>query len=123
MFFKRGANFLAVGVHLTGIRNPGRRSPQTPLEVAMKIDSKLGRTIGKASIGIAAAAAAATTLGACTVPGMVAGAGKTVAAGGSHQLQPFQYHAPTANLTKLANAIVEKNKSVTIQVSAPLISD
>jgi hypothetical protein len=88
--------------------------------------SRFGRFGRKATIVLASAAVAFAAVG---VGSASAGVTKTGAAAsiakapintGPIKVQPIQqYTAPTANLTKLANAFVQKQKSVTSLITAP----
>jgi hypothetical protein len=98
--------------HLTGVNK--QRPWPPPFGETMKITS-IGR-IGKASLGIASAAVAAAALGACTpTPG--APAGVSGSAPVVHQAPLFT--GPTANLTKLANAITDHEQSLSTEIDAP----
>ncbi len=80
-----------------------------------------GRLAQRAVFGLAGVAAAVAVVG---VGGVAAQAGTLKAPIahlpiGSVIAQPLRYEAPTANLTKLANALQFKSKSVTTVVAAP----
>jgi hypothetical protein len=86
--------------------------------------SRFGRVGRKAAVVLATTAVAVAAIGGAAQAGVikagVSKAGITKAASGPIKLQPIQqYTAPTANLTKLANAFVQKQKSVTSLITAP----
>jgi hypothetical protein len=84
----------------------------------MNTSHKLGR-IGKTSLGVASAAVAAIALGACTpIPGAPAGISHPVRSAPIVHPSPA-YTGPTANLTKLANALTDHEKSLSTEVDAP----
>ncbi len=81
--------------------------------------TRFGRVGRKAAVAIAGATVAVAAVGVGSAQAGVVKAPVKLGPIKARPIQVQQYTAPTANLTKLANAISEKQKSVTNLITAP----